>query len=55
LALGDYYHAESARNADQHIQDMASRAVSVMGKMAFGSVVERAIERSALLLIGALS
>jgi hypothetical protein len=54
LALRGYYHAESAQHADNQIHDMASRAGDAVGKMVLGFVVEKAVERSALMLIGAL-
>ncbi len=54
LALRGYYHAESVRHADNQIQDMAARAGDAVGKMVFGLVVEKAVERSAMMLIGAL-
>ena len=54
LALRGYYHAETAQHADHQIQDMATRAGDAVGKMVFGLVVEKALERSAMMLIGAL-
>jgi copper chaperone CopZ len=54
LALLGYYEPQAVQDADGQIHDLASRAGSTVGKVLFGFVVEKAVERSALALIGAL-
>lgn len=54
LEVRGYYRPESVRHADGQLHDLASRAGNAAGKMLFGFVVEKAVERSALMLVGAL-
>jgi copper chaperone CopZ len=49
-----YYQPGVAQHADHQVHDFAARAGDVVGKAVFGFVVEKAVERSALVLIGAL-
>jgi copper chaperone CopZ len=49
-----YYRPDSVRSADGQLHDLATRAGSVAGKALFGFVVEKAVETSAMVLIGAL-
>lgn len=49
-----YYDPEMVRQADTHLHDMAARTGDKLGKALFGLVVEKAFERSAVALIGAL-
>jgi hypothetical protein len=49
-----YYQPDSVRHADGQLHDLASRAGNVAGKALFGFVVEKVVERSAMVLIGAL-
>lgn len=54
LALRGYYQPESVQHADHQLPAMASRAGDVLGKALFGMALEKAVERSALALIGAI-
>jgi copper chaperone CopZ len=49
-----YYDPETVRYADGQLHDMATRTGNTLGKALFGLVVEKAFERSAVALIGAL-
>jgi copper chaperone CopZ len=49
-----YYNPETVQHADGQWHDMAARTGDKLGKALFGMVVEKAIERSAGALIGAL-
>jgi hypothetical protein len=54
LALHGYYQPELVQHADQQLPNMAERAGGVLGKALFGMVLEKAVERSAFALIGAI-
>ncbi|HYA38450.1 MAG TPA: heavy-metal-associated domain-containing protein [Candidatus Methylomirabilis sp.] len=49
-----YYRPDAVRHADGQLHDAATRAGDTLGKVLFGLVVEKAFERSAVALIGAL-
>lgn len=49
-----YYEPDAVRHADGRWHDAATRAGDALGKVLFGLVVEKAFERSAVALIGAL-
>ncbi len=54
LALHGYYEPDTVRHADGQLHDMAARTGGKLSKALFGFVVEKAFERSAVALIGAL-
>jgi hypothetical protein len=54
LALRGYYQPELVQHADHQLPHMAARAGDVLGKALFGMVLEKAVERSAFALIGAI-
>lgn len=54
LAARGYYEPDKVRHADGQLHDLASRAGDAAGKALFGFMVEKAVERSAVVLIGAL-
>jgi copper chaperone CopZ len=54
LAARGYYEPDKVRHADRHVHDLASRAGNAAGKALFGFMLEKAVERSAVVLIGAL-
>jgi copper chaperone CopZ len=54
LAARGYYEPGKARHADGQLHDLAARAGDAAGKALFGLVFEKAVERSAMALIGAL-
>lgn len=49
-----YYHPETVQHADVQWHEMAARTGDKLSKTLFGFVVEKAFERSAVALIGAL-
>lgn len=53
-ALRGYYRPEAVQHADGQLQDLAVRTGDTLGKVLFGFAVEKALERSAMALIGAL-
>lgn len=54
LALHGCYQPELVQHADHQLPHMAARAGGVLGKALFGMVLEKAVERSAFALIGAI-
>jgi copper chaperone CopZ len=54
LAQRGYYEPELVQHADRQLPAMAARAGDVLGKALFGMVLEKAVERSAFALIGAI-
>jgi hypothetical protein len=54
LALRGYYQPELVQHADHQLPHMAARAGDALGKALFGMVLEKAVERSAFALIGAI-
>lgn len=54
LAARGYYEPDKVRHADGQFNDLASRAGDAAGKAVFGFMLEKAVERSAVVLIGAL-
>ena len=54
LELRGYYRPDSVRHAEGQLHDLASRAGNAAGKALFGFALEKAVERSAIVLIGAL-
>lgn len=54
LVLRGYYQPELVQHADHQLPAMASRAGGLLGKALFGMALEKAVERSALALIGAI-
>jgi copper chaperone CopZ len=53
-ALRGYYRPEAVQHADGQLHDLAVRTGGTLGKVLFGFAVEKALERSAMALIGAL-
>jgi hypothetical protein len=54
LAERGYYQPELVQHADHQLPAMAGRAGDMLGKALFGMAVEKAVERSAFALIGAI-